>query len=292
MSWEFWIDRGGTFTDVIGRAPDGSLHVAKLLSSATSPADGVRALLERSGAIAPGAPLPPCGLRLGTTVATNALLERRGVATLLVANRGLGDVLEIGTQERPELFALCIHTPLLRRHVAALARALPGSRLRFMQSSGGLADAARFRGPSALLSGPAGGVVGAARVAESAGFARAVGFDMGGTSTDVSLLEAGSLPRDFETQLGGVRLKAPMLRVYSVAAGGGSLCRFDGFRLTVGPESAGAEPGPLCYGRPEARELALTDANFWLGRVQSDRFPFPLERAPVATALDALRTAL
>ncbi|HXK22618.1 MAG TPA: hydantoinase B/oxoprolinase family protein [Myxococcota bacterium] len=392
MSWEFWIDRGGTFTDVIGRAPDGSLHVAKLLSSATSPADGVRALLERSGAIAPGGPLPPCGLRLGTTVATNALLERRGVATLLVANRGLGDLLEIGTQERPELFALCIHkprplqsaalelagraaadgalledvdpdaaraelraarargiesvaialihatvrpelerriaeiareegfehvvasheianeqgllargetavvdaylTPLLRRHVAALARALPGSRLRFMQSSGGLADAARFRGPSALLSGPAGGVVGAARVAESAGFARAVGFDMGGTSTDVSLLEAGALPRDFETQLGGVRLKAPMLRVHSVAAGGGSLCRFDGFRLTVGPESAGAEPGPLCYGRADARELALTDANFWLGRVQPDRFPFPLAREPVASALDSLREAL
>src|SRR5215470_4578215 len=122
MSWEFWIDRGGTFTDVIGRAPDGSLRVAKLLSSATSPADGVRALLERSGAIAPGAPLPPCGLRLGTTVATNALLERRGVATLLVANRGLGDVLEIGTQERPELFALCIHKPRpLQRAVLELA---------------------------------------------------------------------------------------------------------------------------------------------------------------------------
>jgi 5-oxoprolinase (ATP-hydrolysing) len=377
---------------VIGRAPDGSLHVAKVLSSVSSPADGVRALLERVGAIAPGAPLPACGLRLGTTVATNALLERRGVATLLVANRGLGDLLEIGTQERPELFALCIHkprplqravlevsgraaadgallegvdpevargalrharaegiesvaialihatvrpeleerlaelareqgfehvvasheianeqgllargetavvdaylTPLLRRHVAALQRALPGSRLRFMQSSGGLADAARFRGPSALLSGPAGGVVGAARVAESAGFARAVGFDMGGTSTDVSLLEAGALPRDFETQLGGVRLKAPMLRVHSVAAGGGSLCRFDGFRLTVGPESAGAEPGPLCYGRAEARELALTDANFWLGRVQPDRFPFPLVREPVARALDSLAGSL
>ncbi|HEX5065314.1 MAG TPA: hydantoinase B/oxoprolinase family protein [Myxococcota bacterium] len=390
--WEFWIDRGGTFTDVIGRAPDGTLHVAKLLSSVSSPADGVRALLEREGGLAPGAPLPPCSLRLGTTVATNALLERRGVATLLVANRGLGDVLEIGTQERPELFELCIHkpsplpravlevagraaadgtllealdedaaraalraaradgiasvaialihasvrpelearlaaiardagfehvvasheianeqgllargetavvdaylTPLLRRHVAALERALPGSRLRFMQSSGGLADAARFRGPSALLSGPAGGVVGAARVAAAAGFARAVGFDMGGTSTDVSLLEAGALPRAFETQLGGLRLKAPMLRVHSVAAGGGSLCRFDGFRQTVGPESAGAEPGPLCYGRPEARELAVTDVNFWLGRVQPDRFPFALRREPVARALESLQAAL
>jgi 5-oxoprolinase (ATP-hydrolysing) len=389
MSWEFWIDRGGTFTDVIGRGPDGALHVAKLLSSESSPADGVRALLERLGALAPGAPLPPCRLRLGTTLATNALLERRGAPTLWVANRGLGDLLAIGTQERPELFALAIRkpaplctevweargraaadgalleeldlaearealrtargrgissvavalihatrrpelearlaecareqgfehvvasheiaheqgllaraetavvdaylTPLLRRHVEALARALPGSRLRFMQSSGGLAEGARFRGPSALLSGPAGGVVGAARVAAAAGFARAVGFDMGGTSTDVSLLEGDALPRAFETQLAGVRVKAPMLRVHSVAAGGGSLCRFDGFRLTVGPESAGARPGPLCYGDPAARELALTDANLALGRVQPDRFPFALRREPVERALAALR---
>ena len=310
-------------------------------------------------------------VELGTTVATNALLERRGVPTLFVTNAGFGDLLAIGTQERPELFELAIRkpapvpsavlevsgrvsadgaevepldlaaarrglaqaraqgqravaialihataypemeralaalareigfehvaashevaneagllaraetsavdaylTPLLLGHAAALRAALPEAELRFMQSSGGLTDAERFRGPNALLSGPAGGVVGATFVAERAGFARAVGFDMGGTSTDVSLLEPGDLPRSFETIVGGVRVKAPMLRVHTVAAGGGSLCRFDGFRFTVGPESAGADPGPLCYGRADARELALTDANLALRRVQPIR---------------------
>ncbi|MFQ5418638.1 MAG: hydantoinase B/oxoprolinase family protein, partial [Myxococcota bacterium] len=173
-----------------------------------------------------------------------------------------------------------------------LGAALPGSTLRFMQSSGGLTHAARFRGPTALLSGPAGGVVGAARVAESAGFGRAIGFDMGGTSTDVSFIEDGEVDRAFETQVGGIRVKAPMMRIHSVAAGGGSLCRFDGFRLVVGPESASADPGPLCYGRAAARELALTDVNYALGRVQPDRFPFPLVREPVLRALDALSAEL
>jgi len=420
--WEFWIDRGGTFTDVIGRAPDGALHVAKLLSGEDAPAAGVRRVLARAIGLAPDAPLPPCTVTLGTTVATNALLERRGVRTVLVANRGLADVLEIGTQERPELFALhvekpaplheraleaagraaadgallepadigaltaalaaaraegfeaaacvaihaCAHpaieqawaaaaraagfayvatshevanelgllargettvadaylTPLLRRHVDALARALPGARLRFMQSSGGLTDAARFRGPTALLSGPAGGVVGAGRVARAAGCARAIGFDMGGTSTDVSLLLDGEADRSFETLVAGIRVRAPMVRIHTVAAGGGSLCRFDGFRLTVGPESAGSAPGPLCYGRrkaPEAprsepqasevhqdgsraesigtgerlaREPTLTDVNAFLGRLPPDRFPIPLDPAPIGAALDALRAAL
>jgi 5-oxoprolinase (ATP-hydrolysing) len=352
----------------------------------------MRRILERAGVLETGAALPPCRVRLGTTVATNALLERRGAPTLLVADRGLGDVLAIGTQERPEIFDLCIEkppplhravvevtgrvdvegrvrepfdaaaaraaleaerragsrsvaialihayahpelerrlcalarevgfeyvvasheiaremgllargetaavdaylTPLLRGHVAALQEALPGSQLRFMQSSGGLTDGESFRGPTALLSGPAGGVVGAARVARAAGFAKAVGFDMGGTSTDVSLVEDGRVVRGFETLVGGVRVKAPMLRIHTVAAGGGSLCRFDGFRFTVGPESAGADPGPLCYGQPDARELALTDVNLFLGRVQEDRFPFPLRREPVERALDALRVAL
>jgi 5-oxoprolinase (ATP-hydrolysing) len=383
--WEFAVDRGGTFTDCIGVAPDGALHTAKLLSSDTAPVEGIRLVLERAGALPPGAPLPHCRVRLGTTLATNALLERRGAPTLLLTNRGLGDLLEIGTQERPELFDLevrkppplhartlevagrvgargepvepfdaaaaragleaaraagihsvaivLIHayaypeferrlrelaealsfghviasheiaremgllargettsvdaylTPLLRVHVAALREALPGSRLRMMQSSGGLTDAERFRAPHALLSGPAGGVVGAARVAAAAGFERALGFDMGGTSTDVSLIREGDVERSFETLVGGVRVKAPMLRIHTVAAGGGSLCRFDGFRLTVGPESAGADPGPLCYGRAEARELALTDVNFQLGRVQPDRFPFALHAEPVARAL-------
>ncbi len=390
--WEFWVDRGGTFTDCIGLAPDATLYTAKRLSSDRAAVEAIREILERAGAVAPGAALPPARVKLGTTVATNALLERRGVPTLLVANRGLGDVLEIGTQERPELFALrvekpapvhqrvvevggrvsvdgetlepfdesdarqqltaaraaglrsvavaLIHayahpeleqrllalaeeagfehvvasheiareigllargetavvdaylTPLLRGHAETLGEALPGSQLRFMQSSGGLTDAARFRGPTALLSGPAGGVVGAARVSAAAGFARAVGFDMGGTSTDVSLIEAGELQRSFETRVGGVRVKAPMLRIHTVAAGGGSLCRFDGFRFSVGPESAGADPGPLCYGHPGATELALTDVNFHLGRVQPDRFPFALRSEPVTRGLAQLERRL
>jgi 5-oxoprolinase (ATP-hydrolysing) len=331
-------------------------------------------------------------VRLGTTLATNALLERRGAPTVLVANRGLGDLIEIGTQERPELFELGIRkppplharvvevngrvgadgeqieafdepsaraslaearaagiesaavalihayahpeaearlrdlalevgfshvvasheiaremgllargetatvdaylTPLLRAHMAALQCELPGSRLRFMQSSGGLTDVERFRGPYALLSGPAGGVVGAARVAALGGFERALGLDMGGTSTDVSLIRDGDVDRSFETLIGGVRVKAPMMRIHTVAAGGGSLCRFDGFRLTVGPESAGADPGPLCYGHPGAREMALTDANFHLGRVQPDRFPFSLQTDPVVQALRDLESEL
>jgi len=183
-------------------------------------------------------------------------------------------------------------TPLLRAHVRRLEAALPGARLRFMQSSGGLTDAAHFRGPAALLSGPAGGAIGAARVAAEAGCARAIGFDMGGTSTDVSLVVDGETDRSFETALAGVRVRAPMLHIHSVASGGGSLCRFDGFRLTVGPESAGADPGPLCYGRDSARELALTDVNFFLGRLRAERFPIPLQRAPVSRAIEALAAAL
>src|SRR5262245_9909724 len=417
--WDFAIDRGGTFTDCIGLGPDGALHTAKVLSSDAAPLAAIRALLERHAGLAPGAPLPPCRVRLGTTVATNELLERRGARLALVANRGLGDVVEIGTQERPDLFSLAIEkpkplharvlevagrvgargeriepldaasarrelealraagfgslaialihahahpedearlaslarelgfdhvvagheiarelgllaraetacvdaylTPLLRRHVATLAAELgglqaeraasrrraepigpaeraasrrraesPRARLQLMQSSGGLTDATRFRGPTALLSGPAGRAAGAARVARAAGRGRAIGFDMGGTSTDVSLILRGEVERSFETRVGGVRVKAPMLRIHTVAAGGGSLCRFDGFRLTVGPESAGADPGPLCYGRASARELALTDANLLLGRVQPDRFPFPLERGRAEAALAAL----
>ena len=412
MSWQFWIDRGGTFTDCIGIAPDGSLHTTKLLSSDTAPVEAIRDLLERTGAWAPGEPPPPCTVKLGTTVATNALLERRGARTLLVTSPGLGDLLEIGTQARPELFELQIRkpsplheravelpgrlgpgggelepldetsarealaealreglhsvaivgihsyadptlemrlveiareigfpyavasseiaremgmlargetattdaylTPLLQAHVRALESALPVARLAFMQSSGGLTDARRFRGPGALLSGPAGGVVGAARVAAEAGYASAVGFDMGGTSTDVSLIEGGQCERAFETTVAGVRVKAPMLRIHTVAAGGGSLCRFDGFRLTVGPESAGADPGPLCYGRagavagsaPPARSsapppdggasegLALTDVNLFLGRIQPERFPFPLHASPVEAVLAALEGKL
>ena len=390
--WEFWIDRGGTFTDCIGVSPEGTVHTAKLLSSDEAPAEAVRSILERAGRPGSGAGLPPLRLRVGTTVATNALLERRGVPTLFVAPRGFGDLLAIGTQARPDLFSLEIRrppplpaarlevsgrldaggaelealdlaqarrelerardrglravaiagihatanpaheralaalarelgfehvavshevahqvgllaraetatvdaylTPLLRRHAAALAEALPEAELRFMQSSGGLTRAERFRGPVALLSGPAGGVVGATAVARRAGFERAVGFDMGGTSTDVSLLEGGDLPRGYETEVGGVRVLAPMLRIHTIAAGGGSLCRYDGFHFSVGPESAGADPGPLCYGNPAARELALSDVNFALGRLQPDRFPFPLRREPVDEALERVAAAL
>ncbi|MDP6540392.1 MAG: hydantoinase B/oxoprolinase family protein [Planctomycetota bacterium] len=387
-NWSFWIDRGGTFTDCIARAPDGALHTHKRLSSETAPVEAIEAVLEEVGAWRRGGPLPPCTVKLGTTVATNALLERRGVPTLLVTTRGLGDLLAIGTQERPELFELEIRkpaplarevvecdgrlgadgesldaldedalrarlaearsrglhslavaglhayldpaveervvalareagfaysvasseiareqgllaraetacadaylTPLLRSHVDGLREALPGSRLRFMQSSGGLTDGDHFRGPRALLSGPAGGVVGAARIAGGAGFPRAIGFDMGGTSTDVSLIDGAELERAFETKVAGIRVRSPMLRIHTVAAGGGSLCRFDGFRLTVGPESAGAIPGPLCYGAPEARDLAVTDVNYFLGRIRADRFPFPLHRAPVEAAFARL----
>ncbi len=206
---------------------------------------------------------------------------------------------EVGFLARGETTAADAYlTPVLQRHVAALAAALPRARLRFMQSSGGLAEAARFRGPAALLSGPAGGGVAAGRIARAAGFACAVGFDMGGTSTDVCLLLDGEVERAFETSLGGVHVRTPMMRIHTVAAGGGSLCRFDGFRLTVGPESAGADPGPLCYGlrdghgAPAARELTLTDANLALGRLPGDRFPFPLQREPVDAALGALALRL
>jgi 5-oxoprolinase (ATP-hydrolysing) len=166
-----------------------------------------------------------------------------------------------------------------------------------MQSSGGLTDARRFRGPNALLSGPAGGVVAAARVAGMSGWKRAIGFDMGGTSTDVSLIEDGEVERVFETSIGGIRVKSPMLRIHTVAAGGGSLCRFDGLSQTVGPESAGAKPGPVVYGNRDsegnrlASELALTDINFALGRVQPDRFPFPLDPAPIESILESHRSA-
>jgi len=402
--WSFWIDRGGTFTDCIAHSPEGVQHIAKVLSSDTAPLVAIRQVLEAHGGLAPGAPVPACDVKLGTTVATNALLERGGRRTLLVTNAGLGDVLAIGTQERPDLFDLdirrpaplperviecdvrhradgvqegvldaaqlaadlsaaktdglesvavlfihahahpeleqqvaklaraagfedvvCSHaiareigflargetvcadaylTPLLAAHTAHLEAELPGSTLRFMQSSGGLTDARRFRGPGALLSGPAGGVVATAKVvgrAEGAGpaaAAGAIGFDMGGTSTDVSLVLGGEIDRAFETIVAGLRVRAPMLRIHTVAAGGGSLCRFDGFRQTVGPESAGSRPGPLCYGliggdgAPLASELAVTDVNLFLGRVQADRFPFEVDAGPVRAALERVRGEL
>jgi 5-oxoprolinase (ATP-hydrolysing) len=382
--WAFWIDRGGTFTDCLGLDPTtGEVHVAKVLSSDRAPLEGIRRILGLEAA----APIPPCDIRMGTTLATNALLERKGASTLLVITRGFRDLLEIGTQARPEIFAVDIRkpevlytavlevdarmdfegnvverpdpervraelrgfrerglrsvaivllhayragelereigriaeetgfehvalshevapeigivgrgdtttvdaylTPLIRDYVRTLLAELPGSSLRIMQSSGGLTSALRFRGPDAILSGPAAGVVAYAHVAERAGEKKAIGFDMGGTSTDVSRFD-GEFERVYETQTAGVRIRAPMMAIHTVAAGGGSLCRYDGHRFTVGPESAGAVPGPLCYGHPEARALTLTDVNLALGRVAPDRFPFPLRKDRVLRALDDL----
>ena len=373
MRWQFWIDRGGTFTDCLGRDPDsGEIRVAKVLSSDRAPLIGIRNILE----LPSGAEIPPCDIRMGTTVATNALLERKGTPCALVITKGFGDALEIGNQSRPKIFDLDIRkpavlysrvlevaaradssgqtleapdqtrllsqlkdiradgirsvaivtlhayraatlergigklaqqagfdhislshevaselglvgrgdtatidaylTPLIAAYVATLRAELPGSTLRVMQSSGALTEADHFRGPNAILSGPAGGVVAYARIAKAAGFPTAIGFDMGGTSTDVSRFD-GTFARVYETETAGVRIRAPMMDIHTVAAGGGSLCRFDGHRLTVGPESAGADPGPLAYGRPEATELAVTDINLVLGRLQADRFPFPLD---------------
>jgi 5-oxoprolinase (ATP-hydrolysing) len=372
--WEFWIDRGGTFTDIVARRPDGGIVTHKLLSEdparyADAAVAGIRALL----GVADGRPVPTDridSVRMGTTVATNALLERRGEPTVLVITRGFGDALRIAYQNRPRIFdrhivlpellysrvveadervgahgevvrpldeealardlrrayddgfrsvaVVFLHghrypeheaaagviarrigfpqvsvshqvsplvklisrgdtavvdaylSPLLRRYVDRVGAELPGVRLMFMQSNGGLTDAAHFRGKDAILSGPAGGVVGMARTSAAAGFDRVIGFDMGGTSTDVSHY-AGEYEREFETHVAGVRMRAPMMSIHTVAAGGGSILRFDGNRYRVGPDSAGADPGPACYRR--GGPLTVTDANVLLGRIQSEHFP-------------------
>jgi len=378
VTWRFWIDRGGTFTDCIGRDPSGALHVTKVLSSDHAPIEGIRELL----GIGPDDAIEPCEVRMGTTVATNALLERRGEPCALVITEGFEDLLRIGDQTRPDLFDLQVRrpppltelvvataargtpdgevlrdatlgalpdvrslavvvlhgprvpalerdlaeraraagvphvsvshevdheqgllaraettvvdaylTPLLRDYVASLRGALGDSRLRVMQSSGALTDADTFRGRNAVLSGPAGGVVALSWIARRAGLDRAIGLDMGGTSTDVCRV-AGAPDQTFESRVAGVRLRAPMMSIHTVAAGGGSICRVDGERLTVGPDSAGADPGPLCYGRDSASELTLTDVNVALGRLPSDRFPFELDPARARDALDAVAASL
>ncbi|WP_063018004.1 hydantoinase B/oxoprolinase family protein [Nocardia nova] len=374
VGWQFWIDRGGTFTDVVARRPDGELISHKLLSQ--NPARyldpaiaGIREILNRSG-IENIASARIDAVRMGTTVATNGLLERTGDRTALVITTGFRDALRIAYQNRPQIFAreiilpellyervievderiaadgtvlapldadtvadelkavydsgiraiavVCMHSyrypdhereiglladrigftqvslssevsplmklvprgdttvvdaylsPVLRRYVRHVSDQLAGVRLLFMQSNGGLAAAGQFRGKDAILSGPAGGIVGMARMSRLAGFDRVIGFDMGGTSTDVSHF-AGEFERVFTTQLAGVRLRAPMLDIHTVAAGGGSVLHFDGSRYRVGPDSAGAVPGPACYrgGGP----LTVTDANVMLGRIQPDSFP-------------------
>ena len=372
--WEFWIDRGGTFTDVVARRPDGTLAVRKLLSdNPRAYPDAVLAGIRELLGVPPGQPIPGeqiGSVRLGTTVATNALLERRGEPTVLVITRGFRDALRIGYQNRPRIFdrrivlpellydrvievtervsahgevitpldedavaadlaaayadgfraaaVVCLHgyrypahearigelaraagftqvsesaatsplmklvsrgdttvvdaylSPILARYVDQVAGELPGVRVLFMQSNGGLADARRFRGKDSILSGPAGGIVGMARSSAAAGFGRVIGFDMGGTSTDVSHF-AGEFERQYETEVAGVRMRAPMLSIHTVAAGGGSVLHFDGSRYRVGPDSAGASPGPACYrhGGP----LTVTDANLMLGRIQPGYFP-------------------
>ncbi len=372
--WRFWIDRGGTFTDIVARRPDGRLDTLKLLSEAPehyadAGIEGMRRLLGlEDAAQLDRAPID--AVRMGTTVATNALLERRGEPTLLVTTRGLGDALRIGTQQRPRLFELDIRlptplyadvleadervgadgrvlepldedaltaalhnararglravaiallhgyrypahelaaarlaraagftqvsvshevsplarlvprgettvadaylSPVLDRYVARLRTPLGDTRLLFMQSNGGLAEAERFRGRDSVLSGPAGGVVGMAAAGHRAGRERLIGFDMGGTSTDVCLYE-GEYERSHDNTVAGVRLQAPMLRIHTVAAGGGSLLSFADGRYQVGPESAGADPGPACYGR--GGPATVTDANLVLGRLQPDELP-------------------
>jgi 5-oxoprolinase (ATP-hydrolysing) len=369
--WQFWVDRGGTFTDVIARAPDGGLHTVKLLSEDPGRyADAAVEAMRRITGVREGA-LPLADLRIGTTVATNALLERKGEPTLLAITRGFGDALRIATQERPDIFArqiilpeplyaevaeiderigadgaviraldhrqaraalqvayehglravaiVLMHgyrfaeheaalaemaratgftqisvshqvaplikligrgdttlvdaylSPVLHRYVDGLAAAAgAGVEMLFMQSSGGLTPARAFRGKDAILSGPAGGIIGMARTALEAGFDRAIGFDMGGTSTDVSHF-AGSFERDGETRVGGARIRTPMMRIHTVAAGGGSICGFDGTRFTVGPHSAGAVPGPACYRR--GGPLTVTDCNLLLGKIVPAHFP-------------------
>lgn len=375
--WQFWVDRGGTFTDLVGRAPDGSLRTTKLLSEnpeiyADAAIEGIRRLMGVRD-------FPKGGIdavKMGTTVATNALLERKGAPTLLLITEGFTDLLRIGTQARPRLFDLHIRlpqaiyarveplperlaadgtvltpldedatratlqaafddglrsvaiasmhgylnpahekraaeiarevgftqvtpsheasaliklvsrgdtavvdaylSPVLRRYVDQVASALDlgedgaCDRLFFMQSSGGLTDASLFQGRDAILSGPAGGVVGMVRTAEAAGFNRLIGFDMGGTSTDVCHY-AGAYERSFETEVAGTRMRAPMMHIHTVAAGGGSILNFREGRYQVGPESAGADPGPACYRR--GGPLTVTDCNVMLGKLSPRHFP-------------------
>ena len=377
--WQLWVDRGGTFTDIVAKSPDGRLVSHKLLSDnperyKDAAVQGIRDLLgmERGASIPPGTIEH---VKMGTTVATNALLERKGERTLFVTTRGFGDALRIGYQNRPRLFDLNIvlpsllyeqvievnervgacgevlsplnedrvradlrtvfdtgiravavafmhgyryrdhelrvgeickqvgftqislsHevsplfklvsrgdttvvdaylSPILRRYVQQVAAELGsegegGPRLMFMQSNGGLIDARLFQGKDAILSGPAGGVVGMTRTAAMSGFHKLIGFDMGGTSTDVAHYD-GEYERSFETLVAGVRMRAPMMHIHTVAAGGGSVLEFDGSRFRVGPESAGANPGPACYRR--GGPLTVTDCNVMLGKIQPDSFP-------------------
>ncbi|WP_324828450.1 hydantoinase B/oxoprolinase family protein [Qipengyuania zhejiangensis] len=396
-SWRFAIDRGGTFTDVVATTPDGRLVTDKLLSEnpdiyADAASEAVRRLMDRHGAG------PIDEVRIGTTVATNALLERKGERLALAITRGFGDALRIGTQARPEIFArhivlpeqlparVCeivervsvsgeiltpldeararsdlealrrdgfdalaivfMHgwkyrdhevrlaaiareigfgqvsvshevaplirlvprgdttvvdaylSPVLRRYTDTLQASLPETgRLRFMQSNGGLAEVGAFRGKDAILSGPAGGVVGMVAASEPLGYRKLIGFDMGGTSTDVAHY-AGGYELTGDSVVAGVRVAAPMMQIHTVAAGGGSICRFDGSRFRVGPESAGANPGPACYRK--GGPLTVTDCNLFLGRIDPAFFPSvfgpggdePLEAGAATARLEGVAAAM
>ena len=379
--WQFWVDRGGTFTDIVALNPSGDVVTHKLLSEnperyEDAALQGIRDLLKLKAED----PLPAnaiAAVKMGTTVATNALLERKGGRTLLVVTRGFADSLRIGYQARPKLFdrhivlpemlyeqvieidermsangdtvtpldldaarnelqvaydtgirsaaIVFMHgyrftdhesrvadlareigftqvstshetsplmklvsrgdttvvdaylSPILRRYVDRVAADVVGdesdkaaAKLMFMQSSGGLTDARLFQGKDAILSGPAGGVVGAVRTSAKAGFDNIIGFDMGGTSTDVSHYN-GEFERAFETEVAGVRMRAPMMYIHTVAAGGGSILHFDGARYRVGPDSAGANPGPACYRK--GGPLTVTDCNVMLGKLSPEFFP-------------------
>ncbi|MBS0273217.1 MAG: hydantoinase B/oxoprolinase family protein [Proteobacteria bacterium] len=371
--WNFYIDRGGTFTDVVAQAPNGALSSLKLLSENPAYDDAALEGIRRCVGVPANAPIPAERIgevRMGTTVATNALLTREGERTVLVATRGLRDQLRIGYQHRPKLFALKIElpdmlyesvieadervtaegevmtaldeaalrrdldaarrngaeacaivfmhgyrfpahekraaeiareagfmqvstshdtvplmkfvsrgdttvadaylSPVLSRYASRIARALGDTRLFFMTSNGGLAAPDYFCGKDAIVSGPAGGVVGMAETAKDAGFAHVIGFDMGGTSTDVSRFD-GQFERIYETEVAGVRLRAPMMAIHTVAAGGGSILHYDGARFRVGPDSAGADPGPACYRR--GGPLTVTDANVMMGKLRGEFFP-------------------
>jgi 5-oxoprolinase (ATP-hydrolysing) len=399
--WDFWIDRGGTFTDIVAKAPDGRLLAHKVLSEnpeayRDAAIHGIRELM----GVAPGTALPAdkiAAVKMGTTVATNALLERKGDRTLLLITKGFRDALKIGYQARKDIFAkniikpeelyervveidervradgaieraldragaeaalrqaladgiravaiVFMHawrypaheeavaklardlgvpqvsvshevsplmklvgrgdttvvdaylSPILRRYVQEVADELDTAnnhcRLMFMQSSGGLTDAGLFQGKDAILSGPAGGVVAMAETGRAAGFDKVIGFDMGGTSTDVAHFD-GTFERAFETEVAGVRMRAPMMLIHTVAAGGGSILHYDGTRFRVGPDSAGANPGPKCYRR--GGPLAVTDANVMVGKLDPDFFPKifgphqnqPIDKEAVLTAFTAM----
>lgn len=395
--WQFWIDRGGTFTDIVAQQPDGKLEARKFLSEnpeqyKDAATFGIRSFLGcKADEVVPSEQIDI--VKMGTTVGTNALLERKGEPTILVTTNGFKDQLRIGFQARPRIFdrhiilpemlfcdvvevdervdrdgnilqpldevglkaglraqydkgirsvaILFMHgyrypehekragdiareigftqisisheisplmkyvvrgdttvvdaylSPILRRYVEQVSSDLNDTKLFFMQSHGGLIDADQFQGKDCILSGPAGGIVGAVKTSQAQGFDKVLTFDMGGTSTDVAHF-AGMYERSFETEIAGARLQSPMLRIHTVAAGGGSLCYFDGMRYRVGPESAGANPGPAAYRR--GGPLTVTDCNVMLGKLQPDHFPAvfgknadePLDRETVVVQFEAL----